>query len=110
MQRFPSFHRNSSSTGLRTAREQLSDILNRHYSATAAAGSKTERSEKGQRQGKSEGGALSLNTQTVNKKMPSSKGTPTDPGLREEVKEEVKAEQKGELYFKYLSGFQDVIL
>lgn len=29
--------------------------------------------------------------------MPSSKGTPTDPELREEVKEEVKAEQKGEI-------------
>lgn len=27
--------------------------------------------------------------------MPSSKGTPTDPELREEVKEEVKAEEKG---------------
>lgn len=38
---------------------------------------------------------MSLNTQKVNKKMPSSKGTPTDPELRQEVKEEVKAEQKG---------------
>jgi len=27
--------------------------------------------------------------------MPSSKGTPTDPDLREQVKEEVKAEEKG---------------
>lgn len=27
--------------------------------------------------------------------MPSSKGEPTDPKLREEVKEEVKAEEKG---------------
>ena len=27
--------------------------------------------------------------------MPSSKGEPTDPQLREEVKEEVKAEEKG---------------
>lgn len=113
MQRFPSFHRNSSYSGVRTATEHLSDILNRHYSATAAAaaaGSQTERSEKGQRQRKSEGGALSLNTQKVNKKMPSSKGTPTDPELRQEVKEEVKAEQKGELSFIYLSDFQDIIL
>ena len=109
MQRFPSFHRNSSSTGIRTAREHLSDVLNRHYSATAAAGAQTERSEKGQRQRKSEGGALSLNTQKVNKKMPSSKGNPTDPELREEVKEEVKAEEKGELYFTYLSDFQNII-
>ncbi|KAF1820953.1 uncharacterized protein K489DRAFT_411371 [Dissoconium aciculare CBS 342.82] len=27
--------------------------------------------------------------------MPSSKGTPTDPELREKIKEEVKAEEKG---------------
>lgn len=30
-------------------------------------------------------------------KMPSSKGEPTDPELREQVKEEVKGEQKGTL-------------
>ena len=34
--------------------------------------------------------------------MPSSKGNPTDPELREQVKEEVKAEEKGEPYFIYL--------
>lgn len=28
--------------------------------------------------------------------MPSSKGEPTDPELREKIKEEVKAEEKGE--------------
>lgn len=28
--------------------------------------------------------------------MPSSKGEPTDPELREKVKEEVKAEEKGD--------------
>jgi hypothetical protein len=28
--------------------------------------------------------------------MPSSKGTPTDPELREKIKEEVKAEEKGQ--------------
>jgi hypothetical protein len=38
MQRFPSFHRNSSSTGVRTAREHLCDILNKHYTALAAVG------------------------------------------------------------------------
>jgi hypothetical protein len=36
MQRFPSFHRNSSSTGVKTAREHLSEILSKHYTATAA--------------------------------------------------------------------------
>ena len=30
-------------------------------------------------------------------KMPSSKGEPTDPELREKVKEEVKSEEKGKL-------------
>lgn len=30
-------------------------------------------------------------------KMPSSKGEPTDPELREKVKEEVKAEEKGKV-------------
>jgi hypothetical protein len=30
--------------------------------------------------------------------MPSSKGNPTDPELRKEVKEEVKAEEKGRSY------------
>lgn len=29
--------------------------------------------------------------------MPSSKGEPTDPELREKIKEEVKAEEKGKL-------------
>jgi hypothetical protein len=29
--------------------------------------------------------------------MPSSKGEPTDPELREKIKEEVKAEEKGEV-------------
>ncbi len=110
MQRFPSFHRNSSSTGIPTAREYLSDILNKHYSATATAtaGAQPERSEKGQRQRKSTGGPLSLNLRKGNKKMPSSKGNPTDPELREQVKEEVKAEEKGKLYSTYLFWFQNI--
>lgn len=37
-------------------------------------------------------------------KMPSSKGEPTDPELREKVKEEVKAEEKGKLSI-YLSTY-----
>jgi hypothetical protein len=31
--------------------------------------------------------------------MPSSKGTPTDPELRERIKEEVKAEEKGSSFY-----------
>jgi len=31
--------------------------------------------------------------------MPSSKGEPTDPELREKIKEEVKAEEKGTAVF-----------
>lgn len=46
MQHFPSFHRNSSTTGIRSAREQLCDILNRHYSATAAAAQEEKKEEK----------------------------------------------------------------
>jgi len=34
-------------------------------------------------------------TNATTSRMPSSKGTPTDPELREEVKEEVKAMEKG---------------
>ncbi len=33
-------------------------------------------------------------TSFTNNKMPSSKGEPTDPELREKIKEEVKAEEK----------------
>ncbi len=100
MQRFPSFHRNASTTGIPTAREYLSDILNKHYSATTpTAAAQPERSEKRKRQRKGEARALSLNSRKANQKMPSSKGNPTDPELREQVKEEVKAEEKGELYF-----------
>ena len=44
---------------------------------------------------------LNLHRRTLNLKstttckMPSSKGEPTDPELREKIKEEVKAEEKG---------------
>lgn len=34
-------------------------------------------------------------TSSTTASMPSSKGTPTDPELREKIKEEVKAEEKG---------------
>lgn len=34
---------------------------------------------------------------TTTLKMPSSKGEPTDPELREKIKEEVKAEEKGKI-------------
>ena len=33
--------------------------------------------------------------------MPSSKGEPTDPELREKIKEEVKAEEKGTAHFSH---------
>lgn len=106
MQRFPSFHRNSSSTGIQTAREHLSDILNRHYSATAVVAQR-EKSEKRSEGDFDEvrGGNPSLGTSTkrddgkTTSKMPSSKGEPTDPELREEVKEEVKSEEKGEFHY-----------
>lgn len=46
--------------------------------------------------------------------MPSSKGEPTDPELREKIKEEVKAEEKGEIspsvsiIYLLLFGFTDM--
>lgn len=95
MQRFPSFHRNSSTTGIRTAREHLSDILNRHYVASAAA-----QTEKRHEKSKIEDTVVTSKKSTKQPKrdrMPSSKGEPTDPELREQVKEEVKAEEKGEI-------------
>jgi hypothetical protein len=87
MHRFPSFHRNSSTTGVLTAREQLSEILSRHYTAAVAQESrrKSERDAEGR----------SVKESGRERKMPSSKGNPTDPELREQVKEEVKAEEKG---------------
>jgi hypothetical protein len=90
MQRFPTFHRNSSTTGVLTAREQLSEILCRHY--TAAVAQERRRKSKGKAEG------LSSRQTRRETKMPSSKGNPTDPELREQVKEEVKAEGKGKAH------------
>jgi hypothetical protein len=87
MHRFPSFHRNSSTTGVLTAREQLSEILSRHY--TAAVAQESRRRSEGDAEGRSS------REPRREKRMPSSKGNPTDPELREQVKEEVKAEEKG---------------
>ncbi len=102
MQRFPSFHRNPSSIGIRTAREHLSDILNRHYTASAAAVQKEKPDEPDPRQ-KRDGENLSLKAKSEKKKtMSSSKGKPTDPRMREEVKEEVKSEEKGERYLIHI--------
>lgn len=42
-------------------------------------------------------------------KMPSSKGEPTDPELREKVKEEVKAEEKGKVSI-YLPRYPSICL
>lgn len=69
MFRFPSFHANSTSH-TKTAQESLADILYKcdQHKRFSPSG---------------------------NNRMPSSKGKPTDPKLREEVKEEVKAESKG---------------
>ena len=42
--------------------------------------------------------------------MPSSKGEPTDPELREKVKEEVKGEEKGKLEaIKYSGAYAALI-
>lgn len=97
MQHFPSFHRNSSTTGIRTARERLSDILNRHYSASSAvaAAEQEKTHEKGEGEDPLVKSKSKEGTRKEHDRMPSSKGEPTDPQLREEVKEEVKAEQKG---------------
>ena len=94
MQRFPTFHRNSSITGVRTAREQLLDILSHHYVASAAVAQKGRPGKAGSGGRGSQEGS---NRRRWASKMPSSKGKPTDPELREEVKEEVKAEEKGEI-------------
>jgi hypothetical protein len=44
--------------------------------------------------------------------MPSSKGNPTDPELREQIKEEVKSEQKGNsnVLKSFLTSLQAVVL
>jgi hypothetical protein len=87
MHQFPSFHRNSSTTGVLTAREHLSEILSRHYTAAIA--------QEIRRRGEGDAEGRSAREPRSERKMPSSKGNPTDPELREQVKEEVKAEEKG---------------
>ena len=68
MIRFPTFHASSPHT--KTAQESLAEIL--------------QKCDQGRR-----------HTPSGKDKMPSSKGKPTDPELREQVKEEVKKESKG---------------
>jgi hypothetical protein len=53
MQHFPSFHRNSSPTGVKTAREHLCEVLSKHYTATAA-GPRQHKPTKGEGVEKSE--------------------------------------------------------
>jgi hypothetical protein len=71
MQRFPSFHRNSSSTGVKTAREHLCEILSKHYTATAA-GPRQQKPTKGEgvekAEAKNEDPPLKLQRETKEKK------------------------------------------
>lgn len=87
MIRFPSFRPTPSCNTAKTAQESLADIL-------AKATRPPARNTKDRGRGRSSGQSYTTTT-AVARTMPSSKGTPTDPELREEVKEEVKAEEKG---------------
>jgi hypothetical protein len=108
MQRFPTFHRNISSRGkdTPTAQDHLSGILcDKTYDPPIPATTKaiTTTASKGTTSVQSD----ETGYQQSPEKMPSSKGIPTDPELREKVKEEVKAEEKGkkiEMIQLYLSS------
>ena len=78
--RFPSFRPNQPPE-TKTAREYLSEILSRSDQCKSRHPGRSQR--------------YTSNLSRNHNDMPSSKGKPTDPQLREEVKEEVKKESKG---------------
>ena len=82
--RFPSFRPNPAPE-TKTAREYLSEILSRSDQCKSRGPARSQRYTSN----------LSRSSNSNDNNMPSSKGKPTDPQLREEVKEEVKKESKG---------------